>query len=140
MYDVIGMSASSLHRESPDSLILSVYSVLSTKAEMTEIMPCMERKLGDKINMTLLDRDNTSNFVIIIWGDFNDFPDGDLFASVQDSGDPECKKWKQPVSDVQSQILKEGRVLQVAANETEEKVKVYSADQSKGCDLKCPNG
>ena len=59
---------------------------------------------------------------------------------MQDSGDPECEKWKQPVSDVQSQMLKEGRVLQAAANETEEQVKVYSADQSKECDLKCPNG
>ena len=52
MYDVIGMSVSSLHRESTDSLILSMYSVLSTKAEMTEIMPCMERKLGDKTEIT----------------------------------------------------------------------------------------
>ena len=71
---------------------------------------------------------------------FFDFPEDDLFADIQDSGDPDCDYWKKKMSEAHVNMKKEGKELAAAANETEKEVEVYTADQKKDCSMSCPLG
>lgn len=68
------------------------------------------------------------------------FPDDDPFAEVQDSGDPDCEKWKKDVANAQTKLNKEGRILQKKINETETEIDVYEKDQKKSCNMNCGTG
>lgn len=71
---------------------------------------------------------------------FDEFPDDDPFAEVQDSGDPDCEKWKKDVADGQAKLNKEGRILQAKINATEKQIDVYEKDQKKSCNMNCETG
>jgi hypothetical protein len=73
----------------------------------------------------------------LITENFNEFPEDDLFADMQDSGDPECEEWKKKMNESQAKLKKEGRVLQAVVNDTEKEVEVYEADQAKDCSMNC---
>ena len=71
---------------------------------------------------------------------FDRFPDDDPFAEVQDSGDPDCEKWKKDVADAQAKLNKEGRILQAKINDTDKQIDVYEEDQKKSCNMNCETG
>ena len=75
--------------------------------------------------------------------DFDEFPDDDPFASIQDSGDPDCEKWKKDVAAAQAKLNKEGRILQAKINETKKALYDYNEALEKAkkeCNSKCGMG
>ena len=72
--------------------------------------------------------------------DFNDFPEDDLFASVQDTGEPDCEKWKKNVANAQKKVNKEGRELQAKIIEIRKELNIFKRDQARNCNRKCETG